>query len=150
MPQKAETKEPKNIALFLLISQPPNVSEIVSVIQTIDKYDALIICFKTPMEVMPLQHVIEIWSLILNKYKGKFILTSCDTDFATVAKLAEEFHDKTILTLSKKVFVHLSTMGIHVKLVNKVRGYNDMFLRSAYIQGRALDYIMENYGKNQR
>jgi hypothetical protein len=144
MQQKKE--EPKNIALFLLISQPPNASEIVSVLRTIDKYDGLILCFRTPIEVMPIQHVTELWSLILNKYKGKYILTSCDTDFSTVAELPKEFHDKTILTLSKKVFVHLSTMGINVQLVDRVKGYHDLFLRSAYIQGRALDYIIENYG----
>lgn len=144
MPQKA--KEPKNIGLFLLNSQPPNIGELISVLSVIDKYDGLILCFKTPMEVMPIKHVIEIWAVILQKYKSKFILTSSDTDFTTIAKLSKDFKDKTILTLSKRVFVHLSTMGMKVRMVDRVKGYHSVFLRSAYIQGRALDFINENYG----
>lgn len=138
-------KEPKNIGLFVLISQPPNASEIASVLRTIDDYDALILCFKTPITVMPIKLVIALWTHVLKAYKGKFLLTSCDTDFASVAELPDDFKDKTILTLSKKVFVHLSTMGFHCKLVDKINGYHDTFLRSAYIQGRALDYIEQNY-----
>jgi hypothetical protein len=144
--QQKPNEQPKNIGLFLLNSQPPNIGELISVLSVIDKYDGLILCFKTPIQIMPIKHVTEIWTVILEKYKGKFILTSCNTDFATVSKLTKDFKDKTILTLSKRVFVHLSTMGMKVKLVDRVKGYHSMFLRSAYIQGRALDYINENYG----
>ena len=140
--------ELKNIGLFVLISQPPNAGEIISVLSVIDKFDALILCFKTPIRVMPIKHVSELWMLALRAYKDKVLLTSCDTDFATVAELPEAYKDKTVLTLSKKVFVHLSTMGIHCEIVDRVKGYHDIFLRAAYIQGRALDYINMRFGKN--
>lgn len=141
--------EPKNIAVFTLISQPPNASEIVSVLQAIEKFDIVILCIKTPTIVMPIQHVSKIWQMILKPYSKKTLLTASDIDFSKVVTLPESFDDKTILTLSKKVFVHLSTMGVKCVLVDKLRGYHDVFLRSAYIQGRALDYITENYGSKR-
>jgi len=146
MSPKTTTNKPKSIAVFLLISQPPNASEIVAVLQTVEKFDALILCIKTPIKVMPIQHASKIWQAILKPYKEKTLLTSSDVDFTSVSKLPESFNDKIILTLSKKVFVHLSTMGIKVLLVDRLTGYHDVFLRSAYMQGRALDYITENYG----
>ncbi len=149
MQQKAEETKIKNVGLFVLISQPPNAGEIISVLSIIDKFDALILCFKTPIKVMPIKHVSELWMFALRAYKDKVLMTSCDTDFATVAKLPEAYKDKTVLTLSRKVFVHLSTMGIHCELVDHVKGYHDIFLRAAYIQGRALDYINDNFGSKR-
>ena len=61
--------------------------------------------------------------------------------------LPEEFKKSTIITLSKKVYIHLSTMGIRCVLANRVKGYHDVFLRTAYLQGRAYDYIQEAFGK---
>ena len=147
MQQKAE--EPKNIGLFVLISQPPNIGELISVLSVIDEYDALILCFKTPTKVMPIKHVSLLWSSALKGFRNKVVLTACDQDFATVAELPEVYYDKTVLTLSKKVFVHLSTMGINVRLVDRVKGYHDIYQRSAYVQGRAYDFIMENYGSKR-
>ena len=148
MQQKAK-EEPKNIAVFTLISQPPNASEIVSVLQAVNKFDVLILCIKTPMKVMPIPNVTRIWQFVLEPYKNKVLLTSSDIDFSKVVTLPEGFKDKTILTLSKKVFIHLSTMGVKVALSDRLKGYHDVFLRSAYIQGRALDYIAENYGNKR-
>ena len=147
MQQKA--KELKNIGLFVLISQPPNIGELVSVLSVIDNYDALILCFKSPAKVMPLKHVSLLWSSALKGFKNKVIFTSSDIDFATVAELPEAYNGQTVLTLSKKVFVHLSTMGIKVQLVDRVKGFHDIYLRSAYMQGRAYDFIMERYGAKQ-
>jgi len=135
------------IGIFLLVSQPPNASEIVAVLQAVEKFDSLILCIKTPIKVMPLPHVSKVWQMILKPYKDKTLLTASDMDFTTISELPETFNDKTILTLSKKVFVHLSTMGMKVLLVDRLRGYHDVFLRSAYIQGRAYDFITERYGK---
>jgi len=137
---------PKNIGLFVLISQPPSIAELISVLSVIDKFDALILCFKTPVKVIPIKHVSELWRHALKAYKDKIVLTSCDTDFATVAELPEAFNDKTVLTLSKKVFVHLTTMGIHCEMVDRVKGFHDIYLRSAYVQGRAYDFIQLRYG----
>ena len=146
MPQKTTTtKKPENIGLFVLISQPPNIGELVSVLSVVDEYDALILCFKSPAKVMPIKHVSQLWGCALKGFRNKIVFTSCDIDFATVAKLPEAYNDKTILTLSKKVFVHLSTMGMKVQLVDRVKGFHDIYLRSAYIQGRAYDFIMERY-----
>ena len=144
-----KTNKIKDIALFVLISQPPNIGELISVLSVIDDYDALILCFKTPVKVMPIKHVSELWKCALKGFTDKVILTSCDTDFSTVAELSEDFKDKTILTLSKKVYVHLTTMGMKVKLVDRVKGFHDIYQRSAFIQGRAYDFIMERYGSKR-
>ena len=140
-----KTKD-KNIGLFVLISQPPNASEIIAVLRVIDDYDGLILCFRTPITVMSVKHVSELWRYALKGYEDKIVLTSCNTNFATVAELPDSFNGKTVLTLSRKVFVHLSNMGIECQLVDRLRGYHDIFLRSAYIQGQALDFINEKYG----
>ena len=144
--QKNKDKK-KNVALFSLISQPPNASEIVAVLHAVNEFDILILCIKTPIKVMPLPHVTKIWQEILRPYKDKTLLVASSVDFSSASALPESFRDKTILTLSKKAYVHLSTMGIKkVLLMDRLRGYHDTFLRSAYIQGRALDYITEKYG----
>ena len=136
----------KDIGLFVLISQPPNIGELISVLSVIDDYDALILCFKSPAKVMPIKHVSELWRYALKGFMNKIVLTSCDTDFATVAELPEAYDDKVVLTLSKKVYVHLITMGIKCKLVDRVKGFHDIYLRSAYLQGRAYDFIQSKYG----
>lgn len=115
-------------------------------LSVIDEYDALILCFKTPAKVMPIEHVSQLWRYALKGFKDKIILTSSDQDFATVAELPETYNNKTILTLSKKVYVHLTTMGIKVQLVDRLKGFHDVYLRSAYIQGRAYDFLQSHYG----
>jgi hypothetical protein len=141
--------EPENIGLFVLISQPPSAGEIISVLSIIDNYDILILCFKTPIRVMSIHHVSAMWRCALRPYKNKTVLTSSDIDFATVVTLPEAYNSKTVLTLSRKVFTHLSTMGIKCLLVDRVKGYHDIYLRAAFIQGRALDYINENFGSKR-
>lgn len=146
MPQE---KLSRSIGVFTLVSQPPNFGEALSVMQVIDKFDILILCFKTPAQLIPLAQLQQQWSLLLKGFKDKVVLTSWDEDFSEISVLPEGFADATILTISKTVYAHLASMGIKTELVPRVKGYHNVFYRTAYRSSCALDYIVQHYGAKQ-
>jgi len=112
----------------------------------IDNFDILVLCFKIPTSVIPIQQVIQMWSLALSGYKDKIILTSWHEDFAEITKLPGGYEDATILTISKEIYAHLNSLGIKSELVGHMKGYHSTFLRKAYREGIALDWIQSHYG----
>ena len=140
-----KTKD-KKVGIFTLVSQPPSFAELIAVMQIIDNYDTLILCFKMPEEVMPIRQVQQMWELALRGFMDKIILTSWNADFQELTILPEPFQTATVLTLSKKVFAHLNSVGINCKLAPKLKGYHSTFMRKAYREGISLDYILQRYG----
>lgn len=112
----------------------------------IDKFDILVICFKTPTSVIPIQQVIQMWTLVLSGYTDKILLTSWHEDFAEITELPSGYKDATILTISKEIYAHLNSLGIKAELVGHLKGYHGIFLRKAYREGVALDWIQSHYG----
>ena len=93
-----------------------------------------------------MQQITQMWSLVVNGYKDKIILTSWHEDFAEITELPGGYEDATILTISKEIYAHLNSLGIKAELVGHMKGYHGIFLRKAYREGIALDWIQSHYG----
>lgn len=146
MPQE---KLSRSIGVFTLVSQPPNFGEALSVMQVIDKFDILVLCFKTPAQLIPLAQLQQQWSLLLKGFKDKVVLTSWDEDFSEISVLPEGFAGAIILTISKTVYAHLASMGIKTELVPRIKGYHSIFYRKAYRESCSLDWVTQNYGQKR-
>ena len=135
----SENKE----ALFLLDSQPPHWGELVSVLLKLKDYDQMHICVSGISKIMPIKHVVANWLFVMGAYKNVTI-SALLIPFADVAVLPEQFKDCTVLTTNREIFVHMSSVGIPVELVPRTLGYHGIFLRTAYRQGRALDWLLKS------
>jgi len=78
---------------------------------------------------------------------GTKIYTST-LDFTSVSRFPEELENADAYYVSDKhVFVHLNSLGYPVELLGHVRGYTDVFIRSAYRQGLSYDYLIDYLSK---
>lgn len=134
-------------AVFVCESQPPNIAEVIGVLQKIDAYDKMIVCISGNEKVTPLNQARAIWKIILQKYRQKIYICSYTTPFHSITVLPELFLGHTILTIDKKIFVHLSSLGIDAFLLPRVSGYEEIFLRAAYRQSKAYEFLNANINK---
>lgn len=131
----------KKRALFVLDSQPPHLGELIPVLLKIKEYDIVHICVSGIPKVMPIPNVIATWLFLLEAYKHKITVSSLLINFEELSELPEIFKDCTVLTISPKIYVHMTSLNIETELVPRARGYAGIFQRTAYRQGRALDYL---------
>ena len=143
----------KNKAVFLLESQPPHLGELITVLNKIREYDPLYICVNKNVKVLPLQFAMTTWFFLMSHITGEkpTIFAADFKQFESISKLPDqpEFKDCTILTTNKEISIHLSSINVPVELVPHVLGYHSVFLRSAYRQGRALDYLLQGFMKRK-
>ena len=137
MPNKRE-------ALFLVESQPPHLGELISILLKMNEYDIVHVCVSGIPSVLPISRVTVTWRFILNAYKRKATVSYINTKFEEMPGLPEMFKHCTVLTTSPKVYVHMSSLGIPTELVPRTMGYCGVFQRTAYRQGRALDFLLSN------
>ena len=133
-------------AVLFLTSQPIHIGEVVTVLSNIDYYDRLHLCLSGNPTVMPLKHVYTLWSVILRQYRGKITLSFLDTPPTDlqVRTMPVQLEKKLLLTYDQKIFTHFSSLGYPIKLLPKVMGFHEVFLRAAYRQSRALDWLNNN------
>lgn len=131
-------------AVFVCESQPPHTAEYVAAITAATQYDKLMVCVSSKEKCMNLKTVAQIWQLILAPYRNKVTVVSTNYDFAEIPSIPEMFQECTILTISKKVLTHLSSLGVEVELMPRVTGFHTIFQRAAYKQGKALDFLSMN------
>lgn len=136
-------KERKKEAVFLVESQPPHLGELTSVLLKMREYDIMHICVSGIPKVMPVPRVIATWLFHLTAYKDKVTVSALFTKFAELSELPEVFKHCTVLTTSVKVYVHMTSLNVPVELVPRALGYHGIFQRTAYRQGRALDYLLD-------
>lgn len=131
-------------AVLLVEGQPPHTGEFLTMAFSVDRFKHLTVCIDARERVMPLKHSMAIWTQFTKAYAGKVDIISTGLDFAEIAKdeLPPAFDNKVILTISKKIFVHLSSIGANVEIVPYAVGYHSSFIRTAYRQGRALDWLI--------
>lgn len=132
----------KKEALFLLESQPPHLGELTSILLKMKEYDIMHVCVSGVPKVMPINRVIATWLFHLEAYKHKATVSSLLIKFEELPALPEIFKHCTVLTTSIKVYVHMTSLNIPVELVPHALGYHGIFQRTAYRQGRALDYLL--------
>ena len=134
----------KKEALFLIESQPPHLGELVSVLLKIKEYDVMHICVSAIPQVVPINRVMATWLFLLDAYKDKVTVSAMLSKFEEMPELPEMFKGCTVLTTCTKVYVHLSSLNLKAELVPKTLGYCGAFQRTAYRQGRALDYLLSH------
>lgn len=132
----------KKEALFLVESQPPHLGELISILLKMQEYDIMNICVSTAPKVMPVPKVVATWQFLLGAYKHKVTISTLFEKFGEMPGLPEVFKNCTVLTTSTKVYVHMTSLNIPVELVPRALGYHGVFQRTAYRQGRALDYLL--------
>lgn len=132
----------KKEALFLVESQPPHLGELISVLLKIKEYDIMHICVSAIPKVTPVPRVMATWLFLLDAYKDKITVSAMRSKFEEMPELPKTFKDCTVLTTSTKVYVHMSSLNVEAELVPKTLGYCSTFQRTAYRQGRALDYLL--------
>lgn len=132
----------KNEALFLIESQPPHLGELIPVLLKMKDYDVIHVCVSGIPKVTSIPRVIATWLFLLTAYKDKVTVSSLLMKFEELPRLPELFKHCTVLTTSTKVYVHMTSLNIETELVPKVLGYHGIFQRTAYRQGRALDWLL--------
>lgn len=132
----------KKEAVFFIDSQPPHLGELVSVLLKMKDYDIVHICVKGIPEVVPIPRVLATWIFLLDVYKDKITVSALAMKFDELSKIPEVYKHCTVLTTSTKVYVHMSSLNVEAELVPTTMGYCGVFQRTAYRQGRALDYLL--------
>lgn len=130
-------------AVLIVESQPPHLGEYVLLLKAVQDYEFVYVCINSPPLVMPIEHSIAIWEHVTSQYGRQVKVVYVKDDFAEMPPncLPEEFKDKVLITTSQKIFTHLSSMNLPIELVPNLAGYHGVFLRVAYRQGRALDWL---------
>lgn len=133
-------------AVLLVDSQPPHTGEYLQAFAYIKKYDFLYVCLTGPPLVLPIVNAMTIWKHILEPFAAKTQVTYVALKFTEIMQdeLPLAFDNCVYLTSDKETFVHLSSLSASAELIPKVPGYRDIFLRTAYRQGVALDWL-ENH-----
>jgi len=131
----------KKEALFLVESQPLHLGELISVFLKLKDYDFIYICVSGVPQVMPINMVTASWIFLLDAHKDKTAVFVAPQKFENIVKLPKVLEHCTVLTTSTKIYVHMASSGIKTELVPRATGYWGIFQRTAYRQGRALDYL---------
>ena len=131
-------------AVFFVESQPPHLGELTSILLKIKEYDVMHICVSGIPKVMSIKRAMVMWEFHLDAYKDKVQVSAITVKFEELAELPEMFKECTVLTTSMAVYVHMSSLNIESELVPRALGYYGMFQRTAYRQGRALDFLHQH------
>lgn len=132
----------KKEAVFFIESQPPHLGELTSVLLKLRDYDVMHICVSAVPKVLPVSRVIATWYFLLDAYKDKITVAAMIPKFDELPEIPKIFKHCTVLTTSMKVYVHMASLNAETELVPKTIGYHGVFQRTAYRQGRALDYLL--------
>lgn len=140
MSNKPKRKE----AVLFLQSQPPHIGEAITILNNINFYDHMYLCICGKPSIIPLQKVLALWTIMLQHFKHKISVTfiSLNPNDFTSENYPAIIDDRLLLTCSQKEFTHLSSLGYPVKLLPRVMGFHPTFLRAAYRQSRALDWLI--------
>lgn len=128
-------------AVYIIESQPPTLGELYSLYRIVDNFDHIFLCIQNAPMVTPVPAAMAIWETLIKPYQDKVTLCIGDKDFVSVSKIPEKYEDCKILTISQPIFTHLQSLNINVGLVPRLPGYESIFLRAAYRQSKALEWI---------
>lgn len=130
-------------AVFFIESQPPHIGELLQVINVLDSYEFLYLCINPNPVIMPINHVLTLWTILLQPYAERVKIVTFEAQLQEIAleELPKLFTGCAYLTDDRVAYVHLSSLNIEVQLVPKALGYYGVFLRNAYRQSRAFTYL---------
>lgn len=130
-----------NKAVFIVESQPPKFSEVYALFSIIDEYDHILLCVQNSPMVLPTQTVLALWDTIIKPYQDKVTLSFGEQNFHSISKLPEEYHEYKLLTIEPSIFVHLQSLNFDTGLLPRISGYESLFMRTAFRQSKALEWI---------
>jgi len=136
-----------NKAVLLIESQPPHLGELMQLLSNFHKYNLIYLCITGAPKVMSHDQVLQVWNFILKPYIKKVQLMIFTHNIIELSKdeLPEILDDCTYLTSDRATFVHLSTLGCNSDIIPRALGYNTTFLRTAFRQSKALDWLEARY-----
>jgi len=142
------SKTNKTTGVLLVESQPPHAGEFLLAKQMLNEYDFLYVCIIKSTIVINIQSVIAMWITMFDTFADRMRIANTHLNFKEVSadELPVLFDGCTYLTIDKEIFVHLSTLNVHVELLPKVLGYHGIFLRTAYRQSKALNWLEAKFG----
>lgn len=137
----------KTNAVFIVESQPPTFSEVLALFQIVDSFEHIFLCVQNSPMVIDTGQVLAQWETIIKDYKNKITLTFGDSDFKSVSKIPEKYQNCKLLTISQEIFVHLQSLNVDIGLLPRISGYEGTFMRAAYRQSKALEWIRQHTRK---
>jgi len=130
-----------NRAVIIIESQPPHLGQFLAVRDVIQNNKDVLICIVDKPMVMSTEKVIATWTIMLEEYG--YSISSIDIDYVMQHGLPDYLSSEDKYYVSDKhLFVHLNSLNVDVSLLGHVKGYNDIFVRMAYRQGLAYDYLI--------
>ena len=132
-------------AIVILECQPPHLGHVLSIRSVLDKHDFVYIYVIDKEYVMQTKKATSLLSLALAPYDN-FRLYTTDMDFTAIGGFPESMveHNPDVIYVSDKtIFTHLNSIGMPVDFLGHIKGYDDLFIRTAFRQGLAKDYLMK-------
>ena len=127
-------------ATVIIESQPPNFGQFLAVKKLVLEYDSVILCIIDKPSLMATSKSLNMWGMALSDYP-EVQITSSDLDFLAIATIPKNLNADVYYVSDKNIFAHLSSSGYKMEFLGHVQGYNDLFIRVAYRQGLARDYL---------
>ena len=132
-------------AIVILECQPPHLGQILAIKQVLDKHDFVYIYIIDKEYVIAVKKAVSITTSALEPYDNFRIYTT-ELDFTTIGGLPESMveHNPDVIYVSDKhMFTHLNSIGMPVDFLGHIKGYDDLFIRTAFRQGIAKDYLAQ-------
>jgi len=139
--------EKTNNGVFIVESQPPTFSEVFALFQIVDSFDHIFLCIQNTPMVVNTGQVLAQWDAIIKPYATKITLCFGDSDFKSVSEIPDKYKNCKLVTISPEIYVHLQALNVDVGLLPRLLGYEGIFMRAAYRQSKALEWIRQNTRK---
>ena len=130
-------------AIIIIECQPPHLGQLLAIKSCLENHDFCYIYVIDKEYVMNTDKAISILSGALKPYDN-FRMFKTSIDFTSAGGLPEsmvEHNPDTIYVEDKHVFTHLNGIGMPVDFLGHVKGYDPLFIRVAFRQGLAKDYM---------
>jgi len=127
-------------ATVIIEAQPPHLGQFVAIQSLLKTYDTVTVCIIDKPILMATNKAVTILTAAFSDYSEVGLAVS-DLNFLAIGTLPKQLQADMIFVSDKHIFTHLNSLGYKVEFLPHVQGYNDLFIRVAYRQGLAKDYL---------
>ena len=137
-----EIKKP-TVALYPIEAQPPHFGLLLSITNALEYFDKVIVVVLDRELVMTTKQVMDMLHLTLKQFGDRVTLVSSTCDFTCCDMIPKGIPKFTsIITTDVTIYINMMTLGYtNVQVVGRLLGYHNIFIRKAYQQGCALDFL---------
>lgn len=129
-----------NRALILIESNPPNFGQFLACQHVWQDYDEVTVCIIDKAYVMPTYKSMVMWKIAVTDVPHVQIIKT-DENLMEISTLYHGSEYDLVFVSDKDLFVHLNSIGIEVRFLKRIKGYRQIFMRSAYLQSISRDFI---------